>query len=210
LTAFAIDETLSLAFLVLLERLTPMERAVFLLREVFDYEYSEISRILNQNQTNCRQILRRARKHVAEARPRFSASLAERHQLLQRFLEATSRGDMDALIDLLSSDVVLDSDGGGKALAVPNLIHGVDKVSRAILGSLQRLVPRDLVTRLAMVNGQPGIISYRRGQPYSVITLDVHLGHIRTIFVLTNPHKLAHLAPLPPAPCRSSRPAVRG
>ena len=196
-----IDESLSMAFLVLLERLTPIERAVFLLREIFEYEYSEIATILEQTETNCRQILRRARQHVAEVRPRFRASLEQRHTLLERFLQATSRGDMHGLVDLLASDAVLHSDGGGKALAVPNLISGADKVARGILGSLKKLVPHNLLTRMAMINGQPGIVSYLDGKPYSVLTLDTHDGRIRAIYVLTNPEKLAHLAKLPPAPC---------
>jgi RNA polymerase sigma-70 factor (ECF subfamily) len=196
-----VDESLSMAFLVLLERLTSIERAVFLLREIFEYEYAEIATILGQSEANCRQILRRARQHVAEARPRFRASSEERSNLLEGFLRATSQGDMDGLVDLLASDVVLHSDGGGKALAVPNLIFGADKVARGILGSLEKLVPRNLLTRIALINGQPGIVSYLNGKPYSVLTLDTGEGRIRAIYVLTNPEKLAHLPELPPVPC---------
>ncbi len=196
-----VDESLSIAFLVLLERLTSIERAVFLLREIFEYEYSEIATILGQSEANCRQILRRARQHVSEARPRFRASSEERNNLLERFLRVTSQGDMDGLVDLLASDVVLHSDGGGKALAVPNLIFGADKVARGILGSLEKLVPRNLLTRTALINGQPGIVSYLNGKPYSVLTLDTIEGRIRAIYVLTNPAKLAHLPELPPVPC---------
>ncbi len=196
-----VDESLSLAFLVLLERLTSIERAVFLLREIFEYEYSEIASILGQSEANCRQILRRARQHVSEARPRFRASSEERSNLLERFLQATSQGDMDGLVDLLASDVVLHSDGGGKALAVPNLIYGADKVARGILGSLEKLVPRNLLTRMALINGQPGIVSYLSGKPYSVLTMDTSEERIRAIYVVTNPEKLAHLPELPPAPC---------
>ena len=170
-----VDESLSMAFLVLLERLTAIERAVFLLREIFECEYSEIATILGQSEANCGQILRRARQHASEARPRFRASSEERSSLLERFLRATSQGDMNALVDLLASDVVLHSDGGGKALAVPNLIFGVDKVARGILGSLEKLVPRNLLTRTAFINGQPGIVSYLNGKPYSVLTF----GHWR-------------------------------
>jgi RNA polymerase sigma-70 factor (ECF subfamily) len=108
---------------------------------------------------------------------------------------------MDGLVDLLASDVVLHSDGGGKALAVPNLIFGADKVARGILGSLEKLVPRNLLTRTALINGQPGIVSYLNGKPYSVLTLDTGEGRIRAIYVLTNPAKLAHLPELPPVPC---------
>jgi len=196
-----VDESLSMAFLVLLERLTSIERAVFLLREIFEYEYSEIATILDQSEANCRQILRRARQHVSEARPRFKASSEERSNLLERFLRATSQGDMDGLVELLASDVVLHSDGGGKALAVPNLIFGSDKVARGILGSLEKLVPRNLLTRTVLINGQPGIVSYLNGKPYSVLTLDTSEGRIRAIYVLTNPEKLAHLPELPPVPC---------
>ena len=196
-----VDESLSMAFLMLLERLTSTERAVFLLREIFEYEYSEVATILGQSEANCRQILRRARLHVSEVRPRFKASREERNNLLERFLLATSQGDMDALVDLLASDVVLHSDGGGKALAVPNLISGADKVARGILGSLEKLVPRNLLTRIAVINGQPGIVSYLNGKPYSVLTLDTSEGRIRAIYVLTNPEKLAHLPDLPHVPC---------
>src|SRR5260370_26415979 len=196
-----VDESLSMAFLVLLERLTSIERAVFLLHEIFEYEYSEIATILDQNEANCRQILRRARQHVSEARPRFKASSEERSNLLERFLRATSQGDMDGLVELLASDVVLHSDGGGKALAVPNLIFGVDKVARGILGSLEKLVPRNLLTRMALINRQPGIVGYLNGKPYSVLTLDTSEALIRAIYVLTNPEKLAHLPEFPRAPC---------
>lgn len=196
-----VDESLSIAFLVLLERLTSIERAVFLLREIFEYEYSEIATILGQSEANCRQILRRARQHLSESRPRFRAPSEERSNLLERFLRATSQGDMDGLVELLASDVVLHSDGGGKALAVPNLIFGADKVARGILGSLEKLVPRNLLTRMALINGQPGIVSYLNGKPYSVLTLDTSEGRIRAIYVLTNPEKLAHLPELPPVPC---------
>jgi RNA polymerase sigma-70 factor (ECF subfamily) len=96
---------------------------------------------------------------------------------------------------------VLHSDGGGKALAVPNLIFGADKVARGILGSLEKLVPGNLLTRIALINGQPGVVSYLNGQPYSVLTLDTREGRIRAIYVLTNPEKLSHLPKLPTAPC---------
>src|SRR2546426_6306970 len=121
-----------MAFLILLERLTPVERAVFLLREVFEYEYSEIAAVLGQSEANCRQILRRARQHVSATRPRFKASARKQNDLLERFRRATGAGDMDQLLQLLSTDVVLHSDGGGKAIAVPNLVYGAERVARAI------------------------------------------------------------------------------
>jgi RNA polymerase sigma-70 factor (ECF subfamily) len=194
-----VDESLSMAFLVLLERLTPVERAVFLLREVFEYEYSEIAAVLGQSEANCRQILRRARQHVSAMRPRFKASARKQNEMLERFLKATASGDMDGLVALLSDDVVLHSDGGGKAIAVPNLVHGSGNVGRGILGSLKKFVPENLVRRLTQINGEPGLVNYLNGKPHSVLTLDVVGDHIQTIYILTNPEKLSHLPELPKA-----------
>ena len=192
-----VDESLSMAFLVMLERLTPIERAVFLLREIFEYEYSEIATVLGQSEVNCRQILRRARQHVAAMRPRFKTSQSKKREMLEGFLKATGTGDLEALVAMLSKDVVLHSDGGNKGLAVPNLIEGVDNVARGILGGLQKLVPGDLATRLEQINGEPGVISYLNGKPYSVLTFSIGADRIRAIYVLTNPDKLAHLPDLP-------------
>ncbi len=191
-----LDESLSMAFLVLLERLTPIERAVFLLREVFEYDYSEIGAVLGESEVNCRQILRRARQHVSAVRPRFEASTRKQDELLQRFLAAVGTGDMDGLLGLLSEDVVLHSDGGGKAVAVPNLVHGADNVVRGILGAFRKLLPKTLVRRLARINGEPGVVSYLDGKPYSVVTLDVVDGRVQAIYILTNPEKLVHVPPL--------------
>ena len=195
-----IDESLSMAFLILLERLTPIERAVFLLREVFEYEYAEIASILGQSEPNCRQVLRRARQHVGAMRPRFKTSERKKKDLLERFLTATSSGDMKELVALLASDVVLQSDGGGKGIAVPNLIRGVDKVARGALGGLQKLLPKDLVFRLAHVNGEPGMVGYLNGKPSSVLTIDADESQIRSIYIVTNPEKLSHLPQLPSSP----------
>jgi RNA polymerase sigma-70 factor, ECF subfamily len=170
---------------------------VFLLREIFEYEYSEIATALGQSEVNCRQILRRARQHVAALRPRFKTSQSKKREMREGFLEATGAGDMEALVAMLSKDVVLHSDGGNKGLAVPNIIEGVDNVARGMLGSLQKLVPRDLVTRVEQLNGEPGVISYRNGKPYSVLTFSIGGDRIRAIYVLTNPDKLAHLSDLP-------------
>ena len=191
-----VDESLSMAFLVLLERLTPVERAVFLLREVFEYEYSEIAAVLGQGETNCRQILRRARQHVSAMRPRFKVSPRKQSDLLERFLQATFSGDLDGLVALLSSDVVLHSDGGGKAIAVPNVIHGVDNVARGILGALRKLLPKDLVRCISEINGAPGVVTYLNGKPFSVLTFDAVEGRIRAIYIVTNPEKLSHVPEL--------------
>lgn len=190
------DESISMAFLVLLERLTPVERAVFLLREIFEYEYAEIAAIVGQNETNCRQILRRARQHVAAARPRFEIPKQDKNDLLNRFLEAIGTGEMAGLIHLLAEDVVLHSDGGGKAVAVPNEVRGAEKVTRGIFGALKRLVPQTLVRRLVNVNGEPGLVNYLEGKPHSVLTIQAAEGKIGAIYIITNPEKLAHLPPL--------------
>lgn len=189
------DESISMAFLVLLERLTPDERAVFLLHEVFDYEYPEIATALGKTEANCRQILRRARGHVGAVRPRFKASPQEHDDLLERFLQATGKGEMAAMVALLSKDAVLHSDGGGRATALPNLIHGADSIARAIVLGLRKLVPMDRVNRIVQINGASGVVSYLNGKPYSVLTLDVCDGHIQGIYVVTNPEKLSHLPP---------------
>jgi RNA polymerase sigma-70 factor (ECF subfamily) len=191
-----IDETLSMAFLVMLERLTPLERAVFLLREVFAYEYAEIAAVLSQSEANCRQILSRARQHVGSMRPRFKTSQRKKRSLLERFFKATSSGDMEGLIALLASDVVLHSDGGGKAIAAPNLIRGADKVARGALGAFQRLVPKDMHIRVTQINGDPGIVSYLNGKPYSVLTFDASEDRIHAVYVVTTPDKLARVPPL--------------
>jgi RNA polymerase sigma-70 factor (ECF subfamily) len=133
-----VDESLSIAFMVLLERLSPVERAVFLLREVFEYEYSEIAGMIGKDEANCRQILRRAHQHMAENRPRFKPSPESRQQLLTKFLQATTTGNLDMLVAMLSSDAVLHSDGGGKAPAVPNLVYGADHVARGLLGGMKK------------------------------------------------------------------------
>jgi RNA polymerase sigma-70 factor (ECF subfamily) len=194
-----VDDSLSFAFMVLLERLTPIERAVFLLREVFEYQYAEIADILGQSEANCRQLLRRGRQHVAETRPRFNPSPQQRERLMKEFLQATAGGNLERLVELLASDVALHSDGGGKGPALPVLIQGAGKVARALLGARRKFVPATIVTRLASINGELGAVSYHDGRPFSVLTLEVADGRIRGVYIVSNPQKLAHL-PTPPAP----------
>jgi RNA polymerase sigma-70 factor (ECF subfamily) len=191
-----IDESLSMAFLVLLERLSPVERAVFLLREVFEYEYSEIASALGQSEANCRQILRRARQHVGVMRPRFRTPPKKRDDLMESFLAAINTGEMEGLMSLLAEGVELHSDGGGKGVAVPNVVRGVDNVTRGILGSLDRLVPKNLVWMVTGINGQPGLINYLDGVPHSVLTIDTKGDQIQAIYVITNPEKLSRLPAL--------------
>ena len=193
----AVDESVSMALLLLLERLTPVERAVFLLREIFDYTHAEIAEALGLSEPNCRQLLRRARQHVRTARPRFKASAGEHVDLLERFYQAAASGDMDRLLALLSSDVVFHSDGGGKAPALPKPIYGPDKVARAVVHGLRRFLSQNALQRIVQINGEPGVVSYLNGRPHSVFTLEASAGRIQAIYIVTNPEKLSHLPPPP-------------
>jgi RNA polymerase sigma-70 factor (ECF subfamily) len=192
-----IDESVSMAMLLLLERLTPVERAVFLLGEIFDYTHAEIGGMLGIGEANCRQLLSRARKHIHLERPRFSASGPQHTALLERFSRAAGSGDMDELLALLSHDVVMHSDGGGKAHALPLPIFGADKVARASVFGAAKLRTLNPLRRITEINGEPGIISYVGGRPQSVFTIDVDDGRIRAIYIVTNPEKLSHLPPPP-------------
>jgi RNA polymerase sigma-70 factor (ECF subfamily) len=187
-------DSLSLALLVVLESLSPVERAVFLLREVFAYDYREIAPIVGKSEENCRQIAVRARRAVDARRPRFEASRAERDELARRFLAAAQEGDTEALIDLLAADVEFYGDGGGKATAVRHPVHGREKVAR-LFAAFVRISRRDgLVLAPAEVNGQPGARIYDRdGALISVLSLDIVDGAVQTVRSIVNPEKLAHL-----------------
>jgi RNA polymerase sigma-70 factor (ECF subfamily) len=193
-----IQESLSMAFLLLLEKLTPLERATFLLHEVFDYEYAEVAEILGREEANCRQLLRRARQHITGGRPRFEPSPREHKRLLEGFLDAISSGDLAGLLTLLSDDVALYSDGGGKAGAALNPIHGVDHVARFMFGAITKFVPANVSIRLAEVNGQPSVVYSRPdGGAGCVLTMDIEDERIRNIYVVTNPEKLRRLRSVP-------------
>lgn len=194
----ALADSLSMAFLTLLEQLTPVERAVFLLREVFDYDYGEIAAIVQKSEANCRQLVRRAKAHLAAGRPRFDVSPTEQQQLAERFTLACATGDLDSLLDTLAADITLWSDGGGKAAAARRPIHGSERVAHFLLGIL-RQAPPGFAAYPAMVNGQPGFISYVNGRPFSVLTLEVGNGRIQAIRIIVNPDKLRSIPPIPPA-----------
>ena len=193
-----LDESLSIAFLVLLESLNPVERAVFLLREVFDYDYEEISRIVNKSEANCRQIAHRARQSVAARRPRFEHSREQEERLIRQFLEACTSGDMEGLLGLLSEDVTLWSDGGGKVAAAPYPIHGPERVARFLLGVL-RTVPPGFYARPAWVNGGSGAVGYVNGHPTGVVALDYAGGRLRGVHIVVNPDKLRAIPPSSPS-----------
>ena len=188
-------DSLSMGFLVLLETLTPVERAVFLLREVFEYDYDEIASVVGKSEENCRQIALRARREVQAGRPRFEASKARREELARRFFQAVGEGDVEGLVGMLAADVVAYADGGGKATAFPRPVHGRDKVLRVLKGPAargERLSVSGM--RLAEINGQPGALFLDRdGVPVAAVSLDIADGLVQTLHAVSNPEKLAHL-----------------
>ena len=155
-----VGETLSMAFLVLLESLNPVERAVFLLREVFDYDYAEISSIVGKSEANCRQIARRARQAVASKRGRRASSESQQERMTRLFVEACAGGDMQGLLSLLSEDVVLYSDGGGKAVTARIPVYGSDRVARLLLGLARKRAAWFTDIRLVGINGRLGVVGY--------------------------------------------------
>ncbi|HEU5440518.1 MAG TPA: RNA polymerase sigma-70 factor [Ktedonobacterales bacterium] len=188
------EESVSLAFLVLLEELQPVERAVFLLREVFEYEYAEIASFLGRSEIACRQAFSRAKKHLAERRPRFQASPETHRQLLTGFLQAVQVGDMDTLMSLLSDDVTLYADGGGKVKgAATRPISGSSAVARFAIGTRQRFLPERYRIELASVNRQPAIVIRGDERAYLVLTIEVEADRIRTVRIVANPEKLARV-----------------
>ena len=187
-------DSLSTAFLVLLESLTPVERAVFLLREVFDYGYGEIARIVDRTEDNCRQLYVRARRHVDEGRPRFEASRKHRDELVERFFAAAERGDLAALEEMLAADVVVYGDGGGKAPSWPQPIYGRERVAKLIAGTVKQAKELGVRVRAAHVNGQPGVLFLDDEERIgAVMSIDVADGLVQAIRGVTNPDKLAHL-----------------
>ena len=185
-------DSLSTAFLVLLESLTPVERAVFLLREVFDYEYGEIARIVGKEEAACRQLFSRAKKHIAEHRPRFEASPEEHRQILNRFLGAVSAGDMDGLMSLLAEDVTWWADGGGKVTAARRPFVGREMVAKVFM-RLPRAAPENQTADIEEINGKPALIFRVDGRVMAVLTFDVGGGLIRAVRFIVNPDKLKHL-----------------
>jgi RNA polymerase sigma-70 factor (ECF subfamily) len=189
----ALSETLSLAFLVLLESLSPTERATFLLREIFDYDYAEIATIVGKSEVNCRQMVRRARQHIEAGKPRFDVSLTQQETLVTQFAEACAVGDLEGLINLLAEDIEVWSDGGGKVTAARKIVYGRDKVARFML-NVTRLAPENATTELALINGQLGIVARVNDHPVLVMALEMENGRVQTIRNILNPDKLQHIA----------------
>jgi RNA polymerase sigma-70 factor (ECF subfamily) len=188
-------DSLSLAFLVLLEQLSPLERAAFLLREVFGYPYDHIAGTIGRSEDSCRQLVARARRHIDEGRPRYEVDRARHEELTDRFLDACMTGDVDGLAELLAADVVLVTDGGGRVKAVRKPVLGRDKVSR-VLVTIMRPDRRAGVAaiRPVLVNGRPGRVAVDAdGAALAVLELEVGDGVVRAVHVVVNPEKLAHL-----------------
>jgi RNA polymerase sigma-70 factor (TIGR02957 family) len=190
------SDSLSMAFLVLLESLSPTERAVFLLHEVFSYDYAAIAEITGKSEANCRQIFARARHHIDEGKPRFEASREQRDEVARRFFAAIGGGDLGSLLNLLAPDVVMIGDGGGKGLALAETMHGPVRVARFLLGLFRRAQKEGTYAVPALVNGQPGAVAYdAEGRVASVFAIDIADGVVQTVRSVVNPDKLQHLGP---------------
>src|SRR5207237_3016820 len=186
-------ESISLAFLVLLEQLQPIERVVFLLREVFEYDYAEIATFLGKSEVACRQWFSRAKKHLGDIRPRFPTSPDTHRQLLTGFLQAAQAGEMPALMNLLAEDVTLWVDSGGKVKgAATRPIAGRDAVARFALGT-RRFLPEGARVELAAVNGQLALIFRTGDRAYLVLAIEVEAQRIQIIRIVVNTEKLAHI-----------------
>lgn len=189
-----LSDSLSMAFLVLLESLSPVERAVFLLREVFDYPYEDIASIVDKSEVNCRQIFARARQHLDGHQVRYEASIEQSEALLRSFIAAARDGDLDQLVALLAPDAVLYGDGGGKANAIREPLNGRDRIAAFLIALFKRAPRLGVRVEAVLVNGGPGIIAHDPdGKIVSVFSLDVLDGVIQTVRGIVNPDKLHHL-----------------
>lgn len=182
-------ESISMAFLVLLQQLSPSERAVFLLRHVFDYPYAEIALILDKEEAACRQLFSRAQKHIEENRPRFPYSRTEHQKIMASFIQAVSEGDLTTLTDLLTETAMLTSDGGGKASAITRPLYGPIPIAKFFLG-LYRHTPPDFSIKIADFNHKPAILLYTGATLTTLIHLEIGNGHIQAFYITRNPDKL--------------------
>lgn len=190
-------DSVSMALLLLLERLSPVERAVYLLHDVFDYDYAEIGEIVGKSPLNCRQLASRARRHVEAEKPRFDASSSERDQLSRRFLAAITDGDVDGLVTMLAADVSVVGDGGGKAPQWINPIRGTVRVARLLAGIGQIVYNLGGSLRPREINGQPGAFVLDANMALiHILVLEITGGAVRTVRSVINPDKLRHLGPL--------------
>ncbi|MGP4023959.1 RNA polymerase sigma-70 factor [Actinomadura sp. 3N407] len=193
------SESVSMAMLIVLETLSPLERAVFVLKEVFGYPYAEIAKALDRAETSVRQLGTRARKHVEARRPRFEAGGAERREATSRFFDAVVGGDINRLMEVLAPDVALWTDGGGKVRAALRIIHGADKVGRWLSAITGRpyagIEPADMRIRRVHLNGEPALVVDGPDGPISTVTVDIDDdGRIQAVHLVANPDKLNSIA----------------
>ncbi|WP_033307282.1 RNA polymerase sigma-70 factor [Streptomyces iakyrus] len=186
-------DSVSLAVLVVLESLSPLERAVFVLREAFGFPYADIAAMLDRGEPAVRQLAGRARKHVEERRPRYDVDPAQRRDLTERFLAAAADGDLEGLMALLAPEVRLVGDSGGKSRAPLRVLQTADKVGRFLIGTAQKSLP-GLTVRFLEVNGGPAVLILSGGEPDSVFQLDVADGRVQSVYIIRNPDKLRSLA----------------
>jgi RNA polymerase sigma-70 factor (ECF subfamily) len=184
---------LSIALLVVLERLAPQERAAFLLHEVFDSEYAEIAAILGKSQTACRQMVHRALERVRRERPRFNVSAAARKRLLDRFVAAVKSGDKEALVALFAEDATWTADGGGKAPAISKALRGADRIARLVVGFVRRFGP-GFSLQEATLNGEMGLLMCIDGKPIAALSLYTDGERILAAYNVVNPDKLRNIA----------------
>jgi RNA polymerase sigma-70 factor (ECF subfamily) len=190
-------DSVSMAALLLLERLSPLERAVFVLREVFGFGFAEVAVAVGRSEAACRQLAVRARRHMDVGRPRFEADRRERQELAARFFEALRDGDVDGVRELLAADVQMVGDGGGKAPTLARSVIGADNVARLLASIFPVLARIDARMEPREMNGQPGaILRDRDGKVGGTLTLDVLGGRIQTIRAVVNPDKLGHIGPV--------------
>jgi RNA polymerase sigma-70 factor (ECF subfamily) len=198
-------EDLSVALLLTLDRLSPLERAAFLLHDVFDFSFREVATALDRSEPACRQLAGRAREHVRAVRPRGATAPdvspggieAKHAQLLSAFVAATQSGDLDGLTRLLASDVRVVTDGGGKATAALNVLEGADRAGRFLIGAVRKGASADFTLRFAALNGLPGVIVDGPEGPVQTATFDIEGGVIQSLYIVRNPDKLRHLKAVP-------------
>ena len=189
----AIADDVTLTLMMAMERLSPLERAAFLLHDIFETPLIEVASVLQREPAAVRQLASRARRHVRDARPRFALSQESAADLVRAFHEASTKGDIQALSGILADEVAVYSDGGGKVLAFRNIVRGVDRVLRLFRGLARKAAYRPRLLRIVMIDGLPGFVSIDRGAALQTTALEVRDGKITALYIVRNPDKLRHI-----------------
>lgn len=188
-----IADDVTLTLMMAMERLSPLERAAFLLHDIFDTPLIEVASVLQREPAAVRQLASRARRHVRDARPRFALSPESAADLVRAFHDASTKGDIQALSEILADEVAVYSDGGGKVLAFRNIVRGVDRVLRLFRGLARKAAYRPRLLRVVTIDGLPGFVSIDRGAALQTTALEVRDGKITAIYIVRNPDKLRHI-----------------